>query len=82
MKNSSDKFSERKRGERELSVGILLSGCLAVYCRLCSNVITPSLFFSGLDGRGLVWDLRTGQCIMPLDGHLKKVLGIDFAPDG
>ena len=38
--------------------------------------------FSGFDGRGLVWDLRTGQCIMPLDGHLKKVLGIDFAPDG
>lgn len=38
--------------------------------------------FSGLDARGLVWDLRTGQCIMGLDGHLKKVLGIDFAPDG
>lgn len=42
----------------------------------------PVFFFSGFDGRGLVWDLRTGQCIMPLDGHLKKVLGIDFAPDG
>ena len=41
-----------------------------------------SCFCSGFDGRGLVWDLRTGQCIMPLDGHLKKVLGIDFAPDG
>ena len=37
---------------------------------------------SGLDGRGLVWDLRTGQCVMSLDGHLKKVLGIDFARDG
>ena len=29
-----------------------------------------------------MWDLRTGQCVMPLDGHLKKVLGIDFARDG
>jgi len=38
--------------------------------------------FSGLDGFGRVWDLRTGRCIMFLEGHLKGILGVDFAPDG
>ena len=46
------------------------------------SIILTVILFSGLDARGLVWDLRTGQCIMPLDGHLKNVLAIDFAPNG
>ena len=30
----------------------------------------------GLDSFGRVWDLRTGQCIMFLEGHLKGITGI------
>ena len=36
----------------------------------------------GLDSFGRVWDLRTGQCIMFLEGHLKGVTGADWSPDG
>ena len=35
-----------------------------------------------MDSFGRVWDLRTGRCIMFLEGHLKSVLGIDFSPNG
>lgn len=38
--------------------------------------------FSGLDAFGRVWDLRTGRCIMFMEGHLKSIIGIDFAPNG
>lgn len=37
---------------------------------------------SGLDATGRVWDLRSGKCILMLDGHLKNVLAIDFSPNG
>ena len=37
---------------------------------------------SGLDGCGRLWDLRSGRCIMLLDGHLKSVLAIDISPNG
>ena len=36
----------------------------------------------GMDGFGRVWDLRTGRCIMFMEGHLKAILGIDFSPNG
>lgn len=37
---------------------------------------------SGLDGFGRVWDIRTGRCIMFMEGHLKGVLSVDFSPSG
>ena len=36
----------------------------------------------GMDAYGRVWDLRTGRCIMFLEGHLKPILSIDFSPNG
>ena len=41
-----------------------------------------NLCFSGLDAFGRVWDLRTGRCVMFMEGHLKSVLGVDFNPNG
>ncbi len=35
-----------------------------------------------MDAYGRIWDLRTGRCIMFLEGHLKPVLSIDFSPNG
>lgn len=35
-----------------------------------------------MDAYGRVWDLRTGRCIMFLEGHLKPILSIDFSPNG
>jgi len=29
-----------------------------------------------------LWDLRTGRCIMFLEGHLGAVFGVDFSPNG
>lgn len=40
------------------------------------------LFKSGLDAFGRVWDLRTGRCVMFLDGHLGAIYGVDFSPNG
>lgn len=31
---------------------------------------------------GRVWDLRTGRSIMLLEGHVKAILALDFAPNG
>ena len=39
-------------------------------------------FVRGLDAFGRVWDLRTGRCIMFLEGHLKGIYGINFSPNG
>lgn len=36
----------------------------------------------GLDAYGRVWDLRSGRCVMFLEGHLKPVLAVDFSDDG
>lgn len=41
-----------------------------------------NIFFRGLDSFGRVWDLRTGRCIMFMEGHLKAILGIDFSSNG
>ena len=35
-----------------------------------------------MDAYGRVWDLRTGRCIMFLEGHLKPIISIDFSPNG
>lgn len=37
---------------------------------------------SGLDSFARVWDLRTGRCVMFLEGHLKEIYGINFSPNG
>lgn len=39
-------------------------------------------FLRGLDAFGRVWDLRTGRCIMFMEGHLKSIYSIDFSPNG
>lgn len=39
------------------------------------------LFVSGLDAFGRVWDLRTGRCVMFLEGHLGSIYGVDFSPN-
>lgn len=36
----------------------------------------------GQDSFGRVWDLRTGRCIMFMEGHLTSIFGIDFSPNG
>ncbi|MGH0174504.1 UNVERIFIED_CONTAM: hypothetical protein FKN15_068193 [Acipenser sinensis] len=36
----------------------------------------------GLDAFGRLWDLRTGRCIMFLEGHLKEIYGLSFSPNG
>lgn len=36
----------------------------------------------GHDAFGRVWDLRTGRCIMFLDGHMGKIYAVDFSPNG
>ena len=47
-------------------------GVLVYFSVICPN----SKVFKGLDSFGRVWDLRTGQCIMFLEGHLKGITGI------
>lgn len=37
---------------------------------------------AGRDAFGRLWDLRTGRCIMFLEGHLRDLLCVDFAPNG
>lgn len=36
----------------------------------------------GMDAHGRVWDLRSGKCVLVLEGHLKEILGIDFSANG
>ena len=35
-----------------------------------------------MDSFGRVWDLRTGRCIMFMEGHLKGILSVDVSPNG
>ena len=44
--------------------------------------LTPFLSCRGLDSFGRIWDLRTGRCIMFMEGHLKSIYGIDFNCNG
>ena len=39
-------------------------------------------FHSAMDGCGRLWDLRSGKCLLLMDGHQSGVLGIDFSPNG
>jgi WD40 repeat protein len=43
---------------------------------------TSNATFSGWDAIGRVWDLRTGRTAMVLDGHVREILALDFAPNG
>ena len=36
----------------------------------------------GFDRLGKIWDLRTGQCVMEVEGHSDDMIGLDFAPGG
>lgn len=36
----------------------------------------------GLDSFGRVWDLRTGRCVVFLEGHLKEIYSVNFSPNG
>lgn len=36
----------------------------------------------GLDAFGRVWDLRTGRCIVFLEGHLREIYTLNFSPNG
>ena len=36
----------------------------------------------GMDSCARIWDLRSGKCLMVLQGHLKNVLTVDFSPNG
>ena len=35
-----------------------------------------------MEAVGRIWDLRSGKCILVLQGHVKSVLAIDFSPNG
>lgn len=39
-------------------------------------------FLSGQDAYGRIWDLRSGRCVMFMEGHLKTILSLDFNPNG
>lgn len=47
-----------------------------------SVLMSSYLARSGLDAIGRVWDLRSGKTAMVLDGHVRDILAIDFAPNG
>ncbi len=36
----------------------------------------------GMDAIGRAWDIRTGMTAMVLDGHVREILAMDFAPNG
>ena len=61
--------------------------CARVCCKFVTSltcvVHTAYLIsHSAMDGCGRLWDLRSGKCILLMDGHLSGVLGIDFSPNG
>ena len=50
------------------------------YIRVRAETLTAN--YSGWDAIGRVWDLRTGRTAMVLDGHVREILALDFAPNG
>jgi WD40 repeat protein len=40
------------------------------------------LLFSMALHAGRVWDCRTGRSVHVLEGHIKQILSLDFAPNG
>ena len=55
-----------------------LYACQSVYVFF----ITTMASCSAMDGCGRLWDLRSGKCILLMDGHQNGVLGVDFSPNG
>lgn len=42
-----------------------------------------SLLFSGdTKGNGMLWDLRSGKSLLPVQGHTDKILASDFSSNG
>ena len=57
-----------------------IRGCaVRRFNRLCS-VCLNSRFGAWPAGR--MWDLRTGRSVLLLEGHVKPILSLDFAPNG
>lgn len=56
-------------------------GSIASIARVCLCMLM-FYCFRGLDAFGRVWDLRTGRCIMLLDGHQMAVHGVDWHKNG
>lgn len=56
--------------------------CLIGYVEQSILILYSFVPFRGMDAFGRVWDLRTGRCIMFMEGHLKSVLAINFSPNG
>uniref|UniRef100_A0A673LJ65 U4/U6 small nuclear ribonucleoprotein Prp4-like n=1 Tax=Sinocyclocheilus rhinocerous TaxID=307959 RepID=A0A673LJ65_9TELE len=46
------------------------------------HIFNRIIIFFGLDAFARVWDLRTGRCIMFLEGHHKEIYSINFSPNG
>ena len=38
--------------------------------------------YRGQDAYGRIWDLRTGRCVLFMEGHLKTILTVDFSQNG
>ncbi|XP_008400846.1 U4/U6 small nuclear ribonucleoprotein Prp4 [Poecilia reticulata] len=59
------------------------SDSLIVDQLLCQPLVLPvSRPIRGLDAFGRVWDLRTGRCVVFLEGHLKEIYSVHFSPNG
>ena len=56
---------------------LVASGWVTIYPPEVDGLIS-----SGFDAIGRVWDTRTGRTAMVLDGHIKEILAMDFAPNG
>jgi len=56
---------------------LVASGWVTIYSPEVDGLIS-----SGFDAIGRVWDTRTGRTAMVLDGHIKEILAMDFAPNG
>ena len=56
---------------------LVASGWVKIYSPEVDGLIS-----SGFDAIGRVWDTRTGRTAMVLDGHIKEILAMDFAPNG
>lgn len=66
-----------------VSVLIVLIVLIFFFLLLSRSIITNQLCpIRGLDSFGRVWDLRTGRCVVFLEGHLKEIYSVNFSPNG
>ena len=68
-------------------VCVCTSVCVCVRAWVCVYSVDEGIdlvytFYSAMDGCGRLWDLRSGKCILLMDGHQSGVLGVDFSPNG